>query len=108
MADVMKKTYFGIHQPDWPKVLLLAIFVALIGSSTVAYGQEFSDSFETAPDFGDFTLFPSPNSVTLTGGFTQTLGIKDLYKTGDKSFMVNSGNTATIALETAAASKGSK
>ena len=51
MANMMKKTGGGIHQPDVLKYLLLAIFVALIGSSTAAYGQEFSDSFETTPDF---------------------------------------------------------
>ena len=101
---MMKKTYGAIHQPDWLKFLPLAIFLVLIGSSTAAYGQ-FSTSFEEdAPNFGNFTLFPSPNSVTFTGGFTQTQGNPSLYKSGDKSFMVTQGNTATITFETPAAS----
>jgi hypothetical protein len=100
----MKKTDCAIHQPGFRKFLLLAVFVALIGFSTAAYGQQFSDSFETAPNFGDFTLFPSPNSVTFTGGFTQTQGIPSLYVTGAKAFMVDPGNTATITFETPAAS----
>ena len=102
----MKKTDGEIHQPDWLKLLLLAIFVALIGSSTAAYGQEFFEDFESAPNLGDFTRFPSPNSVTFTGGFTQTQGQPSLYHSGVKSFMVNLGigNTATITFETPAAS----
>ena len=102
----MKKTDGEIHQPDWLKLLLLAIFVALIGSSTAAYGQEFFEDFESAPNLGDFTRFPSPNSVTFTGGFTQSQGQPSLYHSGVKSFMVNLGigNTATITFETPAAS----
>ncbi len=99
----MKKTYCENHQPKGLQFLLLALFIVLIGSSTVAYGQ-FSDSFETAPDLGDFSLFPSPNSVTFTVGFTQTQGIPGLYHTGTASFMVTQGNTATITFETPAAS----
>ena len=97
----MKATYQ--HSWLW---FLVAIFMVLIGSSTAAYGQ-FSTSFEgDAPNFGDFTLFSSPNSVTFTGGFTQTQGDPSLYTSGDKSFMVNLGigNTATITFETPAAS----
>ena len=103
---MMKKTDGEIHQPDWLKLLLLAIFVALIGSSTAAYGQEFFEDFESAPNLGDFTRFPSPNSVTFTGGFTQSQGQPSLYHSGVKSFMVNLGigNTATITFETPAAS----
>ncbi len=78
----MKKTYSESHEPNGLTFLLLALSVLLIGSSTVAYGQQFSDSFETAPDFGDFRLFSSPNSVTFAGGFTQTQGNPDLYETG--------------------------
>ena len=101
----MKKIYCGIHQTRGLQFLILALFIVLIGSSTAAYGQQFSpDSFETAPDFGTFSLFPSPNSVTFTGGFTQTQGISSLYHSGVKSFMVNPGNTATITFETPAAS----
>ena len=96
----MKKT---CRVPKFPKFLLLALLVALIGSSTVAHGQT-SDSFETAPNFGTFTLFSSPNTVTFTGGFTQSQGIPSLYVTGLKSFMVDPGNTATITFQTPAAS----
>ncbi len=99
----MKKTYCGIHQKRGLQFLILALFIVLIGSSTAAYGQ-FSDSFETAPDFGTFTRFTSPNSVTFTGGFTQTQGISSLYKSGIKSFMVNPGNTGTITFATPALS----
>jgi len=101
----MIKTYRENHPSNRLPFLLLALVVCL-GSSTVAHGQ-FSTSFEEdAPNFGDFTLFSSPNSVTFTGGFTQTQGNPSLYKTGDKSFMVNLGigNTATITFETPAAS----
>ena len=100
----MKKTYCGIHQTRGLQFLTLALFIVLIGSSTAAHGQQFSDSFETAPDFGTFSLFPSPNSVTFTGGFTQTQGISSLYHSGVKSFMVNPGNTGTMTFETPAAS----
>ena len=100
----MKKTYCGMNHANGLRLILLALFVVLIGSSTAAHGQQFSDSFETAPNFGNFTLFPSPNSVTFTGGFTQTQGNPSLYKSGDKSFMVDSGNTGTITFETPAAS----
>ena len=104
----MKNTYPGVNQPNWLKFIFCAILVVLIGSSTAAYGQQFFDSFETAPDMGDFTLFSSPNSVTFTGGFTQTQGQPSLYRNnGLKSFMVNLGigNTATITFdETPAAS----
>ncbi|MCH8017398.1 MAG: hypothetical protein IH917_12320, partial [Acidobacteria bacterium] len=99
----MKKTHCGNHQPNGLQFLLLALFIVLIGSSTAAYGQ-FSDSFETAPNFGTFTLFSSPNTVTFTGGFTQSQGIPSLYVTGFKSFMVDPGNTATITFQTPAAS----
>ncbi|MCH6569934.1 MAG: hypothetical protein IH794_07490, partial [Acidobacteria bacterium] len=100
----MNKTYRENHRPSGLRFLILALFIVLIGSSTVAYGQ-FSTSFESdAPNFGDFTLFSSPNSVTFTGGFTQTQGNPSQYHSGDKSFMVNSGNTATITFETPAAS----
>ena len=98
----MKKTHSESHGMNGLPFLLLALSVLFIGTSTVAYGQQFSDSFETAPDFGDFTLFSSPNSVTFTGGFTQTQGIPGLYETGTASFMVSPGNTATITFETAA------
>ncbi len=102
----MIKTYGETHQPNRVQFLILALFIVLIGSSTAAYGQ-FSTSFEgDAPNFGDFTLFSSPNSVTFTGGFTQTQNQPGLYKSGAKSFMVNLGigNTATITFETPAAS----
>ncbi len=99
----MNKTYRENHQPKGLQFLLLALLVALIGSSTVAHGQEFTN-FQTAPNFGDFTLFPSPNSVTFTGGFTQTQSIPSLYHSGSKSFMVTQGNTATITFETPDAS----
>ena len=103
----MNKTYRENHRPSGLRFLILALFIVLIGSSTVAYGQ-FSTSFESdAPNFGDFTLFSSPNSVTFTGGFTQTQNISSLYHSGSKSFMVNPGigNTATITFdETPAAS----
>jgi hypothetical protein len=99
----MKKTYRENHQPKGLQFLTLALFVVLFGSSTVAYGQ-FSDSFETAPNFGNFTLFSSPNSVTFTGGFTQSQGIPSLYVSGLKSFMVDPGNTGTITFQTPAAS----
>ena len=101
----MNKTYRENHQPNGLQFLLLAL-VLCIGSSTVAYGQ-FSTSFESdAPNQGDFTLFPTPNSVTFIGGFTQTQFNPSLYHSGSKSFMVNPGigNTATITFETPAAS----
>jgi len=63
----MKSTYHGMNQRNWLTFMLFAILVALIGSSTAAYGQFFED-FESAPNLGDFTRFPSPNSVTFTGG----------------------------------------
>jgi len=99
----MNKTYRENHRPSGLRFLILALFIVLIGSSTVAYGQ-FSDSFETAPNQGDFTLFSSPNSVTFTGGFTQSQGIPSLYVTGVKSFMVDPANTGTITFQTPAAS----
>jgi len=101
----MNKTYRENHQPNGLQFLLLALFIVLIGSSTAAYGQQFPpDSFETAPNFGTFTLFSSPNIVTFTGGFTQSQGIPSLYVTGVKSFMVDPGNTGTITFQTPAAS----
>ena len=101
----MIKTYRENHPSNRLPFLLLALVVCL-GSSTVAHGQISTSFEEDAPNFGDFTLFSSPNSVTFTGGFTQTQGNPSLYKTGDKSFMVNLGigNTATITFETPAAS----
>ncbi len=99
----MNKTYRENHPTNRLPVLLLTLVVC-IGSSTVAYGQDFFSNFQTAPNQGDFTLFPSPNSVTFTGGFTQTQGIFSLYHSGTKSFMVTQGNTATITFETPAAS----
>ncbi len=100
----MNKTYRKNHQPKGLQFLIVALFVVLIGSSTAAHGQQFSDSFENAPNFGDFTLGTSPKSVTFTGGFTRTQGIFSLYHSGVKSFMVNPNNTATITFETPAAS----
>ena len=100
----MKKTYRDNHQSKGLQFLGLALFIVLIGSSTAAYGQDFFTNFQTAPNLGDFTLFSSPNSVTFTGGFTQTQGILSLYHSGTKSFMVTQGNTATITFETPAAS----
>ena len=100
----MKKTYRENLQSKGLQFLLLALLIVLIGSSTGAHGQQFSDSFESAPDFGTFTLFSSPNLVTFTGGFTQTQGISSLYKSGIKSFMVNPGNTGTITFATPALS----
>jgi len=99
----MWKTYRQNHPANRLPVLLLTLVVC-IGSSTVAYGQDFFSNFQTAPNLGDFTLFPSPNSVTFTGGFTQTQGNFSLYHSGTKSFMVTQGNTATITFETPAAS----
>jgi len=100
----MNKTYRENHRPSGIRFLILALFFVLIGFSTVAYGQ-FSTSFESdAPNQGDFTLFPTPNSVTFTGGFTQTQFNPSLYHSGSKSFMVTQGNTATITFETPAAS----
>jgi len=101
----MIRTYRDNHLSNRVQFLLFAFLILLIGSSTVAYGQQFFTSFEgDAPNFGDFTLFPSPNSVTFTGGFTQTQGNRSLYHSGDKSFMVTQSNTATISFETPAAS----
>ena len=65
----MIKTYRENHSSNRLPFLLLALLVALIGSSSAAYGQ-FPGDFESAPDFGTFALFSSPNSVTFTGGFT--------------------------------------
>jgi len=103
----VKKTYCGMNHANGLRLMLLALLVVLIGSSTAAYGQEFFEDFESAPNLGDFTRFPAPNSVTFTGGFTQSQGQPGLYHSGIKSFMVNLGigNTATITFdETPAAS----
>jgi len=101
----MKKTHCGNHQPNGLQFLLLAPLIVLIGSSTAAHGEQFFDSFESAPDFGTFELFSPPNLVTFTGGFTQSQGISRLYHNGgSKSFMVDPGFTATIRFETPAAS----
>ncbi len=78
----MNKTYRENHQTNGLQFLLLALFIVLIGSSTVAYGQDFFSNFQTAPNQGDFTLFSSPNSVTFTGGFTQSQVFPSLYVTG--------------------------
>ena len=99
----MKKNYRGMNRANGLRLMLLALFIVLIESPTVAYGQSPGD-FESAPNQGDFTLFTSPNLVTFTGGFTQTQGITSLYHSGVKSFMVTSNNTATISFETPAAS----
>ena len=100
----MKKTYGVIHQPEWLKFSLLAVFVVLIGSSTAAYGQDVSTSFEFFDTSGSFKLGTSPKSVTFTNGLAQTVGQTPLYHSGSFSFMVTQGNTATITFETPAAS----
>jgi len=100
----MKKTYCGIHQTRGLQFLILALFIVLIGSSTAAYGQDVSTSFEFFDTSGSFTLGTSPKSVTFTNGLAQTVGQRPLYHSGDFSFMVTQGNTATITFETPAAS----
>ena len=64
----MKKTHCGNHQPNGLQFLLLALFIVLIGSSTTAYGQDVSTSFEFNDTSGSFTLGTSPKSVTFTNG----------------------------------------
>ena len=100
----MKKTHCGNHQPNGLQFLLLALFIVLIGSSTTAYGQDVSTSFEFNDTSGSFTLGTSPKSVTFTNGLAQTVNNSSLYRTGSNSFMVETSNTATITFETPAAS----
>ena len=101
----MKVTDHGLHLSNWLRFLLPAVLVVSLGSITTVSGQDVSTSFEgDAPNFGDFTLGTPPKTVTFTGGFTQTQGILSLYRTGSKSFMALSGDTATITFERAAES----
>ena len=101
----MKVTDHGLHQSNWLRFLLPAVLAVSLGSITTVSGQDVSTSFEgDAPNFGDFTLGTPPKTVTFTGGFTQTQGNPSLYHSGDKSFMVLSGDTATITFERAAES----
>ena len=101
----MKMTDHGMHKSNWLSFILPAVVIVSLGSIATVSGQDVSTSFEgDAPNTGDFTLGTSPKTVTFTGGFTQTQGNPSLYRQGDKSFMVRSGDTATITFETPAES----
>ena len=97
LSTRLRKGNIGMHQPNWLSFILPAVVVVSLAFIATASGQDVSTSFEDdAPNFGDFTLGTPPKTVTFTGGFTQNQNVGDLYRTGDKSFMAASGDTATI------------
>ena len=77
-----------------------AIAIIVFAISINSYGDDLATSFEFDDTSGEFTLGTSPQSATFTGGEAKSVGNFDLYHTGFRSWMIESGNAGSITLET--------
>ncbi|MDA2938976.1 hypothetical protein MYX75_12030 [Acidobacteria bacterium AH-259-A15] len=83
------------------RLITVALVLTLIVSSVFA--KDLSTSFEFNDKSGEFTLGEPPNRVTFRDGETKLIGVRIIYHSGTRAFMVDVGKTATITFETPAA-----